>query len=297
MAITQDSSAPLVVVVGATGNQGGSVVKALVGSDKAYRVRALTRDPSKPAAQAMAALGVEVVQANLVVENRTGLVTNFFEHLDAARELAEGKLFIDAAKAAGARGIVWSGYASPTKVSNGKYPNIVHWESKAAVTQYGRESGVPFVDVQCGSYGSNFVQPPFAPVKEEGNVYVLKWPVGKETPVAFIDVGSSDYGLFVRHVLEMERFPDGEEFVANAEVITVTEMAEQWSKGTGKSITLKPISVEAFKQGLEPLKLPPLLMALFPEFGLPSGPIPPGVGPLRKWADFVKDEDWSKILA
>ncbi|KAJ7635107.1 hypothetical protein FB45DRAFT_1026002 [Roridomyces roridus] len=139
---------------------------------------------------------------------------------------------------------------------------------------------------------------------DKGDVYALEWPVGKETPVAFIDVGSSDYGLFVRHVLELERFPGGEKFVGNAEVITVTEMAEQWSKATGKSITLKPILVEAFKQGLEPLKLPPLLMALFPEvfqywseFGLPKGPIPPGVGPLRKWADFVKDEDWSKILA
>ncbi|KAJ7635108.1 NmrA-like protein [Roridomyces roridus] len=167
MAITQDSSASLVVVVGARGNQGGSVVKALVESNKACRVRALTRDPSKPAAQAMAALGMDVVFEGV---DYAFLVTNFFEHLDAARELAEGKLFIDAAKAAGARGIVWSGYASPTKISNGKYPNIVHWESKAAVTQYGRESGVPFVDVQCGSYGSNFVQPPFAPVpvKQEG---------------------------------------------------------------------------------------------------------------------------------
>jgi hypothetical protein len=70
MTISQDSFAPLVAVVGATGNQGGSVVTGLEESDKPYRVRAFTRDASKPAAQALAKRGVEVVVVSLVLENK-----------------------------------------------------------------------------------------------------------------------------------------------------------------------------------------------------------------------------------
>jgi uncharacterized protein YbjT (DUF2867 family) len=70
MTITQAQSAPLVAVVGATGAQGGSVIKALVESDKPYRVRGFTRDATKPAAEALKKRGVDVVAVNLVLENK-----------------------------------------------------------------------------------------------------------------------------------------------------------------------------------------------------------------------------------
>jgi len=70
MTITQLTSAPLVAVVGATGNQGGSVIKALAESDKPYRVRAFTRDATKLAALELIKLGVDVVAVSLVVENK-----------------------------------------------------------------------------------------------------------------------------------------------------------------------------------------------------------------------------------
>ncbi|KAJ7488669.1 hypothetical protein B0H11DRAFT_2405675 [Mycena galericulata] len=56
-------------VVCATGVQGGSVVRALVGSDKAYRIRGFTRDATKQAAQELVTLGVAVVVVSFVVEN------------------------------------------------------------------------------------------------------------------------------------------------------------------------------------------------------------------------------------
>jgi uncharacterized protein YbjT (DUF2867 family) len=64
MTITQDSSAPLLGVVGSTGTQGCSVIKALEDFTKAYRVRAITRDTSKPAAQDLAKIGCDVVEAD-----------------------------------------------------------------------------------------------------------------------------------------------------------------------------------------------------------------------------------------
>ena len=69
MTISQELSAPLVVVVGATGTQGGSVIKALAESDKPYRIRGLTRDTSKPAALKLKAQGAELISVSISVEN------------------------------------------------------------------------------------------------------------------------------------------------------------------------------------------------------------------------------------
>lgn len=74
MTITQSQAAPLVVIGGATGNQGGSVLHYLKESDKEYRVRALTRDASKPKAKALAELGAEVISIDLKPENKEDIV-------------------------------------------------------------------------------------------------------------------------------------------------------------------------------------------------------------------------------
>jgi uncharacterized protein YbjT (DUF2867 family) len=55
-------------VFGATGNQGGSVVKTILSHpelSKTYKIRAITRDVSKPASVALKEQGCEVVAANL----------------------------------------------------------------------------------------------------------------------------------------------------------------------------------------------------------------------------------------
>ncbi|KAJ6490220.1 NmrA-like family-domain-containing protein [Mycena vitilis] len=121
MTITHAESAPLIAVVGATGVQGGSVIKALAESDKPYRVRGFTRDVTKATSETLEAKGIEMVAVNLVVENKDEvyrafagaafafLVTNFWEHMDVQKEISEGKMLVDAAKAAGVKGIVWSG--------------------------------------------------------------------------------------------------------------------------------------------------------------------------------------------
>jgi uncharacterized protein YbjT (DUF2867 family) len=69
MPISSSPSAPLIVIVGSTGNQGGSIIQALAESDKPYRIRGITRDVTKPAAQKLASQGVEMVNVALSVEN------------------------------------------------------------------------------------------------------------------------------------------------------------------------------------------------------------------------------------
>ncbi|KAJ6628225.1 hypothetical protein B0H10DRAFT_2209890 [Mycena sp. CBHHK59/15] len=127
MSITQDLSAPLVAVIGATGTQGGSVIKALAASDKLYCIRGFTRDPEKKSTQELIRQGIDIVAVSLVLDNVkevyqafVGLVTNFWEHLNMEREIMEGNMLTDAAKAAGVSHIFWSGLMSITKLSGRK---------------------------------------------------------------------------------------------------------------------------------------------------------------------------------
>ncbi|KAJ7110725.1 NAD(P)-binding protein [Mycena crocata] len=316
MTITQNSSAPLVAVVGATGIQGGSVIKALAESDKPYRVRGFTRDAAKTASQELVKLGVEVHVVSLVLDNTDGvykafkgadvafLVTNFWQHFDMKREIAEGKLFIDAAKSGGVSRIVWSGLPSITSLSGGKYVHVYHFDGKAVITEYGRKCGVPFVDVQAGFYGTNLLDNPSMLVKQNDGSFAIPLPLKSTTVLPFIDAGH-DYGLFVRQVLEVPVFPNGSEFTAYGENISLQEMALQLSVATGKKIVFKQTSVEEFADSMRALGTPPHIVLdmtesfqFFDEFGwkITSS----NVGLLRRprtWAEFVKATDWSKALA
>ena len=107
----------VITVLGATGTQGGAVVRALL-TDGEFTVRAVTRNAASPKAQELARLGAHVVEANLADEGSLRrafdgaygafLVTPYWEHRSPARELAEVENLVGAAQAAGLRHVVWS---------------------------------------------------------------------------------------------------------------------------------------------------------------------------------------------
>src|SRR5918998_2396149 len=102
----------IIAVVGSTGAQGGGLCRAIL-ADKSgeFACRAITRDPSKDKAQALAAAGAEVVKADIddveslkkAFAGAHGVygVTNFWEHLSPERELAQARNIADAARQAG----------------------------------------------------------------------------------------------------------------------------------------------------------------------------------------------------
>ncbi|KAJ7191848.1 NAD(P)-binding protein [Mycena pura] len=322
MTITQHLSSPLVAVVGATGGQGGSVIKALAESDKPYRVRGFSRDVSKPASEALKKQGVEMVQIPLVEENKkevyqaftgadfTFLVTNFWEHMNVEKEISEGKMLIDAAKAAGVRGIVWSGLPAVKKISGGKYSNVAHFDGKAVVTEYGRQSGVPFANVQAvAMYAQNFLTNSMMLVKQPDgtNVAAFAWCIRPATVLPIIDI-KNDYGLYVRRVIESPVFPDGVQVNTTSEDITVGDLVRQLSHATGKQITIEQITAEKCHSNFTALGVPPAIATdiiegfrFFDEFGYYGGQPSSGMDglgrPTRSWAEFVKQADWSKVLA
>ncbi|KAK7046769.1 NAD(P)-binding protein [Favolaschia claudopus] len=316
MTITQNSAAPLVAVVGGTGTQGGSVVKALAESDKAYRVRGLTRDATKPAAQSLVAQGVELAIVEIGVQNKEAvskafsganavfLVTAFVHHGDPARETAEGKMMIDAAKAAGVERIVWSGLPAVKKLSGGVVQNLLNFDSKAAVTEYGFQSGVPFVNVQAGFFDTNFLGWA-APRKKDDGSFVIQLALRPTTSLPMIYT-EEDYGLYVLRALEAPVFPNGSE-ILTGEYITVEDIVRQLAEATGKRITFEQISSEQLGKDLSVKRPPPVVatfvdaMRWFDEFGYYGGAPASSLEGLRRtpksWIEFCKTADWSKFLS
>lgn len=77
MVASANSSAPLAVVIGVTGQQGGSVANALIDSAKPYRIVGLTRDVSKPKAKAWIEKGVNMREVNISIDNEAAVIKAF----------------------------------------------------------------------------------------------------------------------------------------------------------------------------------------------------------------------------
>jgi uncharacterized protein YbjT (DUF2867 family) len=154
-----DMSKKLIAVVGATGQQGGGVVRALQASGK-FNLRALTRNPEKHRQ-----LADEVVKADLDRPEtlETGfkgaygvfLVTNFQEKGTGEFEQAEAA--VCAAKEAGVKHFVWSTLPDVETISGGKF-NVPHFTGKAKVDRVVKEAGFPHhTFVIAPGYYQNFV--------------------------------------------------------------------------------------------------------------------------------------------
>jgi uncharacterized protein YbjT (DUF2867 family) len=132
----------LIAVIGATGQQGGGVVRALQASGE-FKVRALTRDPGKHRE-----LAEEVVEADLdkpetlkaAFEGAHGvfLVTNFREAGSA--EIKQATAAIRAAKDAGVKHLIWSTLPDVEAISGGKF-NVPHFTGKAKIDRIVKEAG------------------------------------------------------------------------------------------------------------------------------------------------------------
>ncbi|KAG9000528.1 hypothetical protein FRB94_005378 [Tulasnella sp. JGI-2019a] len=160
------------------------------------------------------------------------------------REIAEGKMFIDAAVAAKVRLFIWSGLSHAEKHSGRKYVHINHFTGKGIVTEYGKS--VPgaefrFVNVEAGLYMSNFTGLS-APLKQEDGSFELAMPVPGTSVAPLLDT-ASDYGLFVRKSIEGSQLRD---IYAHGEVISYADIVAQLAAVTGKKIAYKEISKDEY---------------------------------------------------
>ncbi|KAF5610970.1 NAD(P)-binding protein, partial [Fusarium sp. NRRL 25303] len=315
MTISSDSTAPLIAVVGSTGLQGGSVINNLEASGKPYRIRGLTRDAKKEKAQALAKRGVEVVTVDLSAGNVANIqqytltsdvqiMTNYWEHLDKDREIAEGKTMVDAAQKTGVKLLLISSEPNATKVSNETLTNVFHFDSKAAISDHARAIGVPFVDIHAAGYMNNFTT--FSrprPVGDGSYVIDGTWPADLKMPL--VDT-YHDFGLFVRLAIESDEFNRGEGKViwAYGDIVTVEDQVKVLSETTGRDITYNKKTDEQVRVDLARVGLPPHvvddMIDMFKFHGIwGSAYADDNHANLlarrpRKFQEYVKDEDWSK---
>ncbi|KAI0376649.1 hypothetical protein F5Y04DRAFT_292477 [Hypomontagnella monticulosa] len=212
----------LLTVFGATGQQGGALINHILDSpylSSAFTLRGITRDSSKAAAIALKERGVEIVEADLQVPSTIKKavagshavfgVTNFWESASYDVEVSQGKAIADAAVEAGVKQIIWSSLPSVTKISGGKVTSMKHFDGKAEVETYIRTLDIKSVFFMPGWFMQNHLL--MKPKKADDGTYLFSLPFEPSTLLPLIDI--RDTG-------------------------NLTEMAETWTKVTGKTVVV-----------------------------------------------------------
>ncbi|KZT50373.1 NAD(P)-binding protein [Calocera cornea HHB12733] len=198
----------LIVVLGATGTQGSSVVTALL-KDGKYAIRAITRNLDSPAAAALRDQGVEVVSANIV--DKDSLIKAFdgayavfgvtIPYTQDSEEL-QGRNIVDAAKAAGVPLLVWSSLPGAAESSNGKYTTIAPFDQKRAVDKYIETAGQPTVILHAGSFAENLLSfGLLIPDSASPGHWTITYPMAPESKMGGIWIGG-DLGNIVVAVIK-----------------------------------------------------------------------------------------------
>ncbi|KAJ1878360.1 hypothetical protein LPJ57_003460 [Coemansia sp. RSA 486] len=242
-----------VAIIGATGLQGGSVLKTLHASGK-YNIVALTRNPSGQSAKVLLDKypGIKLAAADL---NDTESLRNAFKGADAVfgvtqffqkdvmdkvhagdtdAEYNQGKNMVDAAIAAGVKDMVYSSLDSIKRISNGKYPNVLHFEGKYRIQEYllSKAAEIRGYIVQAGSYMENYVDA--ARISPEDSTTVeFSFPLSPETKLPLVDT-ANDTGAVVEYVLEHPDECQGTVFEISGGYYEVQDMVKAFTEVTGK---------------------------------------------------------------
>ncbi|XP_077305718.1 nmrA-like family domain-containing protein 1 [Lithobates pipiens] len=247
------ASKKIITVLGATGAQGGSVVRALL-QDSSYAVRAVTRDVSKPAAVKLKEAGAEVVAADMNDETSLKsafsgaygafVVTNFFDNFSKEKELEQGKRIADICKLQGLKHVVFSGLENVHKLTEGKL-EVLHFDGKGEVEEYFRQIKVPMTSTRLSFYFENFLTSCRPKKCPDGKTYQLVLPMGA-VPMDGISV--ADLGPIVHSVLQNSSEYIGKNIGLSADKLTAQQYAEIMSEVIGKTIVDSKITPEAYEK-------------------------------------------------
>ncbi|KAH8591019.1 NmrA-like family protein [Bisporella sp. PMI_857] len=249
------ASKKIIVVFGATGNQGGSVVQTLL-KDPEYEVRAITRDTSKPAAAALAEKGAIVLKADLddkeslrvVLKDAYGVfaVTNFMDSFDVEREIQQGKNVADIAKELSIQHLIWSTLPHVSKVSGGKYTKVVHFDSKAIVEEYINFLGIPATFIVLGAFMESL--PFFLIPSATGHRLFL--PLSGTTQLPLISA-KKDIGKYVQAILHKRSQVLGQNIMVSEASYSMEEIAQILRDDGGVDIVFESPEPSVYKATLE----------------------------------------------
>ena len=256
-------SKKIIAVIGATGAQGGGLVRAILADKNSeFTVRAITRKTDSDKAKELAAAGAEVVAADLddvasLQKAFTGAhgafcLTNFWEHFSTEKELAQAKNLATAAKAAGVSHAIWSTLEDTRRrvpLSDNRMPTlkdkykVPHFDAKGEADQFFRDAGVPTTFLLTSFYWDNLVYFGMGPKKgEDGKLsFVLPMADKKLPGIAAADIGKCAYGVFKQGSALI-----GKTVGIAGEHLTGTQMAEGLSRALEMPVNYTYVPPEVF---------------------------------------------------
>ena len=231
-----------VVVTGATGQQGGAVVKSLL--ERGHAVRAVTRHTDSAKARALASAGVTLVGAALedtaaltrALDGATSLfaMTTPFEGGTQA-ETRQGISAADAARAAGVH-LVFTSVGSANRRTG-----VPHFDSKYAVEQHIARIGVPATVLGPVYFMENLY---FGKEQLAKGIYATPLPPARQlTQVAVKDIGA----VAVRLLEDPGRFA-GRRFDLGSDELTGNDVLAILSRVTGRPFTYFQIPLDVIRQ-------------------------------------------------
>ena len=278
----------LILVTGATGQQGGAVATALL--TKGQKIRVMSRTPEK--ASALAQAGAEVVKGNLTnpsdlqaalrgVHGVFAMSTPFEAGMD--QEVRQGIMMADAAKQAGIAHYVYTSVGSAHRNTG-----IPHFETKWKVEQHIRQIGMPASILRPVWFMENFTT--FSKPSAEG---ILMMPMRADKKLAMValrDIGEFGAAAFMR--------PNdflGQAIDLAGDELTMPDVAAHLSKVTGRSIQFQGLPLEQAEAAMghdlatmfrwfNEVGYQINVAALKQTFGIP----------LTTFAEWIKTVDWAR---
>ena len=254
----------IIAVMGATGMQGGGLVRAIVNDpDKEFTARSITRYVNSDKAKILKDMGAEIVEGDLdkpetikkAFEGAYGAycVTFYWAHLSPEKELQHAKTLTDAVKSAGIKHAIWSTLEDTRKfipLNDNRMPTlkdkykVPHFDGKGEADKFFENSGVPVTFLLVSFYWDNMIFFGSGPKKGEDSKLALTYPLDdkKMAGIAAEDIGKCALGIFKNK----DKYT-GKHIGIAGEHLTGYEMAEKLSKALGKEVVFNNVSPDVYR--------------------------------------------------
>ena len=225
-----------IAVTGGTGQQGSAVVRHMLSAG--WAVRALTRDPQKAAAEALAGQGAEIIhgdnddKASLVAAFRGAdavfSVQNYWlPGVGKEGEIRQGKLTADAAKEVQVPHFIYSSVGSAHRGLG-----QAHFESKFEIENYVKSLGLPFTIIRPVAFMDNAN---YSRAAISNGTYPA---IGLKPDKRLQTIAVDDIGMFVAHILAQPGRYLGQTIEFAGDELTEQEMADTLAKVIGRPVQL-----------------------------------------------------------
>jgi uncharacterized protein YbjT (DUF2867 family) len=258
------SQKKIIVVFGATGAQGGGLVRAILNDrNSEYAVRAVTRDVNSEKAKELARMGAQVVAADIddvesIKKALTGaygayFVTFFWAHYSPEREDAQARNMAQAAKEVGLKHAIWSTLEDTRKLVpltddrmptlQGKY-KVPHFDGKGGADHYFVEAGVPTTYMYASYYWDNLIYFGMGPKRGADGKLAITFPMGnkKMAGIAADDIGKCAYGIFKQGTELIGKYVG-----VAGEQISCADMARSLTNALGHEVAYNEITPEQYR--------------------------------------------------